>query len=86
MTAWKKIQGSQAERPSEIDTTASAAVVYQRRNIERITVENDDGTKTDLWQYEERQMSYKEYSTMTMEQGRADIDYLSMMTGIDLPN
>lgn len=43
MTDWKTVQGSQAVRPSKIDTTSSAIVVYQRRNIRRVTVESGDG-------------------------------------------
>ena len=52
MTDWKKVQGSQEERPAEFDTETSAVVIYQRKNIERITVENPDGTTTELWQYD----------------------------------
>lgn len=64
MTNWKTVHGSQAARPEEFDTTSSAVTVYQRRNIERITVENADGSVTELWQYEERQMSREEYLTI----------------------
>lgn len=64
MTDWKAVQGSQAARPAEIDTTSSAVTVYQRRNIERTTVENDDGTATELWRYDERQMTRGEYADM----------------------
>ena len=67
MTTWEKVQGSQAERPGEIDTTSSAVYVYQRRNIERITVENMDGSTTQLWQYDERKMSREEYAEMRAE-------------------
>ena len=64
MTDWKKVQGSQAEKPVEFDTTTSAVVVYQRKNIERITVGNADGSTTELWQYDERQISHEEYAQM----------------------
>lgn len=64
MTNWKTVQGSQTTRPAEIDTSSSAVTVYQRRNIERVTVENGDGTTTELWQYEERQMTREEYTDM----------------------
>ena len=50
MTDWKKVQGSQAEKPAEFDTTTSEVVVYQRRNIERVTVKNTDNTETELWE------------------------------------
>lgn len=86
MTDWKIVQGSQTEKPAEFDTATSAVVVYQRRNIERITVDSGDGAKTELWQYEERQMTHDEYYNMRQKQNAANVDYLSMMTGVDLPN
>lgn len=64
MTDWKKVSGSQVSKPAEFDTTSSAVFVYQRRNIERITVENEfDGT-SELWQYDERKMSHGEYEQL----------------------
>lgn len=84
MTDWRKAQGSQAEQPAEFDTTTSAAVVYQRRNVERVTISNADGSATELWQYEEREMSRDEYVNLKIEQNRADIDFIAMETGVDL--
>ena len=37
MTDWKKVQGSQEEKPAAFDKKTSAFVVYQRRNVKRIT-------------------------------------------------
>lgn len=64
--------------------TTSAVVVYQRKNIERVTVENTDGTTTELWQYDEREMTREEYVDLQLEQNRADIAYVAMETGVDL--
>lgn len=36
-------------------------MVYQRRNIERVTVTNQDGTSAELWEYEERALTHEEY-------------------------
>ena len=60
MTDWVKVNGSQAEKPAEFDETSSSSVVYQRRNIHRIEVENHDGTKVTLWEYEERTLTPSE--------------------------
>ena len=79
MTDWRIVQGSQAERPEEFDTTTSAVTVYQRRNIKRVMVPDGSGGSVDLWQYEERQMTREEYAAMQLEQGRASIGYLGMM-------
>ena len=60
MTDWVKVNGSQEEKPAEFDETSSSSVVYQRRNIHRIEVENHDGTKVTLWEYEERTLTPSE--------------------------
>ena len=60
MTDWVKVNGSQVEKPAEFDETSSSSVVYQRRNIHRIEVENHDGTKVTLWEYEERTLTPSE--------------------------
>lgn len=70
MTNWKIVQGSQATRPAEIDAASSASTVYQRRNIQQIAVENE-GEITELWQYEERQMSRDEFAIMQSENANA---------------
>ena len=45
MTDWKKVTGTQPERPEEIDRTSSPSTVYLRKNIEQVTreVEGSDG-------------------------------------------
>ena len=86
MTQWETVLGSQATRPFEWDVESSADTVYQRRNIRRFTIENDDGTTTELWQYDERQMTHDEYAIIRderLDQLRADIDFLFAMTDID---
>ena len=67
MTDWKKVSGSQAVKPAEFDTTSSPSTVYQRKNIERVTFENDFGGTSDFWQYDERTMSHDEYSKLRAE-------------------
>lgn len=91
MTDWKKVNGSQPNKPEEFDTTTSSLVVYQRRNIKEVEVENNDGTKIKLWEYEERELTKDEFEgiyasdlSKQLAQARADIDFLSAMTGTDL--
>lgn len=86
MTDWKKVQGSQEEKPMEFDTASSGVVVYQRRGIEHVETEDFIG-----WEYEEREMSREEYAMLRAEvqqeqidQMRADIDFISAMTDIEL--
>lgn len=68
MSEWQKVYGSQSERPSELDTTSSAFFVYQRRNIERITLEDEETGTVDMWQYEERKLTKDEYAAMLSEE------------------
>ena len=87
MTDWKKVQGSQETEPTEFDTTTSAVVVYQRKNIERITVTDTDGTTGELWQYDERELTPAEYAVIRAEEIdkiRADVDYIAAISDIDL--
>ena len=82
MTEWITVQGSQEIKPSEFDTASSKKVVYQRANIKRVTVEGVDGETTEIWQYDERQMSHDEYrlyiglndSIVSAEQALTDMD------------
>lgn len=68
MIEWQKVYGSQAERPSALDTTSSAVYVYQRRNIERVTLEGEDGTTSEMWQYDERKLTKDEYAAQLEEE------------------
>ena len=60
MIDWVKVNGSQEEKPAEFDETSRSSVVYQRRNVHTIEVENHDGTKVALWEYEERTLTPSE--------------------------
>lgn len=87
MTNWTKVTGSQAEKPVEFDTTSSKKYVYQRRNIERIKVESEHG-ESELWQYDERKMSFDEYNVLMLQMSdkktRADVEYIAIMSDIEL--
>ena len=59
-------------------------MVYQRRNIHRVTVKNpmgdSDENTTEQWEYEERTMTPSEYLNYIAEKNRSDIEYLMAMT------
>lgn len=91
MTDWTKVQGSQESEPAAWDTTTSGHIVYQRRNVKQVETTNADGSTTKLWEYEERQLNPAEYEEehaheikKALDQARADIDFLSAVTGNDL--
>lgn len=68
MTEWKKVTGTQPERPEEIDRASSPWTVYLRRNIEQVEkeVEGSEGKTQTVteWQYEEKEMTVEEYENM----------------------
>lgn len=59
---WKTVRGSQPERPEAIDKTSSESVVYMRRNIHRVVVQQDSNPPVVLWEYEEAVISQEEYA------------------------
>ena len=76
-------------KPELIDTTSSKATVYLRKNI--IEINKDDESSTTFYEYEEAKLTKKEYdqylkelSIIDIQKQRADIDYIALMTGIDL--
>ena len=91
MTDWTRVQGSQDSEPAAWDTTTSSHIVYQRRNIKQVETKNPDGSTAKLWEYEERQLTPAEYEEehaqavkKALDRARADIDFLSAVTGNDL--
>lgn len=64
MTQWHEVRDSRVERPDELDTESSYAVVYERRNIrqeERQTESGEAGTVTE-WVYDQRKYTKDEWS------------------------
>lgn len=53
-------EGSQTEKPLEIDTQSSPTKVYIRKNIHEVT-HNVDGENMTLWGYDEAVLTYAEY-------------------------
>lgn len=82
---WKRVQGSQEEMPIEMDNTSSKIYIYLRKNIERVTVENEtDGTTSELWEYDEAKLTHNEYLIYQAAQNRADIEYIAAVNDIEL--
>lgn len=80
-----------AGMPQLIDTTSSKTTVYIRRNISKAQRDTGDGETYDYYEYEEAKLTraeweecQKELAVMDIQQQRADIDYIALMTGVDL--
>ena len=51
---WRTVKSSATIKPDTIDTTSSKAVVYVRKDIQRVTVGDlMDSTPVEMWEYKE---------------------------------
>lgn len=79
-------------RPEIIDSKSSETTVYLRKNIrEKQRINEQDGSQMTIYEYEEAKLTKEEYEQYLKEiavedirQQRADIDYIALMSGIDL--
>ena len=79
-------------KPELIDTTSSKTTVYLRQNIvENIKTDEMSGEETVFYEYEEAKLTKAEYQEylkeleiVDIQKQRADIDYIALMSGIDL--
>lgn len=76
---WKTSQS--ADRPEEFDTTSSKVYNYARRNIVEDTIEDTGGGTMTVYNYEELKVAKESWPFyIGLEQAKADIDYLNMVT------
>ena len=84
------IKSQSSGKPDLVDTTSSKVVVYLRQNIvENIKTDEMSGEETVFYEYEEAKLTKQEYQEylkeleiIDIQQQRADIDYIMLMTGI----
>lgn len=84
------IKSQSSVKPDLVDTTSSKVVVYLRQNIvENIKTDEMSGEETVFYEYDEAKLTkveYQEYlkelEIIDIQQQRADIDYIMLMTGI----
>lgn len=78
--------------PDLVDTTSSNTTVYIRKNVTEKWVDNKvSGDGLIMYEYDEAKLTkaeYKQYleeiQVASIPQLKADLDYISFMTGIDL--
>ena len=93
------VKSQSSVKPELIDTTSSKTTVYIRQNIvekekavENTNSEDNDATSTTVfYEYEEAKLTKQEYQEylkeleiIDIQKQRADIDYIALMSGIDL--
>lgn len=71
--------------PPLIDATSSKKVVYLRKDVsEKQHTDETTGQTYAYYEYLEAKVSKEEYQAHLQRQQRADIDYIALMTGVDL--
>ena len=84
------VKSQSSVKPDLVDTTSSKVVVYLRQNIiENIKTDEMSGEETVFYEYDEVKLTKQEYQEylkeleiIDIQQQRADIDYIMLMTGI----
>ena len=86
------VKSQSSVKPDLVDTTSSKVVVYLRQNIvENIKTDKISGEETVFYEYDEAKLTKAEYQEylkeleiVDIQKQRADIDYIALMSGIDL--
>ena len=86
------IKSQSSVKPDLVDTTSSEVVVYLRQNIvENIKTDEMSGETSTFYEYQEAKLTKEEYQEylkeleiIDIQKQRADIDYIALMSGIDL--
>ena len=86
------VKSSSSVKPDLVDTTSSKTTVYIRQNIvENIKTDKMSGKETIFYEYEEAKLTKAEYQEylkeleiIDIQKQRADIDYIALMSGVDL--
>ena len=86
------VKSQSSVKPDLIDTTSSKTTVYIRQNIvENTKTDEMSGEETVFYEYEEAKLTKAEYQEylkeleiIDIQKQRADIDYIALMSGIDL--
>ena len=86
------IKSQSSIKPDLIDTSSSKTTVYLRQNIVEIKRTDEmSNEEITFYEYEEAKLTKAEYQEylkeleiIDIQKQRADIDYIALMSGIDL--
>ena len=86
------VKSQSSVKPELVDTNSSKTCVYIRKNIvENTKTDEMSGKETVFYEYEEAKLTKEEYQEylkeleiIDIQKQRADIDYIALMSGIDL--
>lgn len=66
----------------ELDTT-NAGLIIERKNFKQIEISDEVSTRTE-WECDCRHISVKDFYREKQDKAEADIDYIAIITGVDL--
>ena len=72
------------DRPLELDMDSSPTTVFMRKNIEEVEKEDTEGQTYTEYEYDEAKLSKEEYAIHQAEVNAANIDFIAIMTGVDI--
>ena len=86
------VKSQSSVKPDLVDTTSSKTTVYVRQNIvENQRTDEMSGETSTFYEYQEAKLTKEEYQEylkeleiIDIQKQRADIDYIALMSGIDL--
>ena len=72
-------------KPDAVDTTTSRIYNYVRRNIHEEQRKDEEENNYTVWVYEERKIAKEDWELYkTVERNTANIDYIAMMSDIEI--
>ena len=77
MTGWREVHDSRQERPTELDTSSSGTIVYERRSIRQETRSDPmggDAAEVMEWVYEQREYTREEWAAMNSPATKAILE------------
>lgn len=91
---WKTVENSSSVKPDAIDRTSSQAVVYIRKDFEKVPNVDEEGNPTQgtHWKYKEQTIPKEDWAAYEKaieadskcDVNAANIEYIAMMTDVDL--
>lgn len=71
-------------RPAEVDIQSSPTTVYLHKDIREVIREDMEDNAVTMYEYLEVAFTPIQYQSYLVEKQRSDIDYIAMMSDIDL--
>ncbi len=79
---WKYAEST--DRPLDVDEVSSPTSVYLAKDITEKQREDVDGETVTYYEYQSAVLSKAEYNMYLTEKLQSDVDFLAMMTDVDM--